>query len=1161
MSKFSASAPDAFQKTMFVQIAGHGKVWPLFLISRVEVVANSNIMLVRLSGTDFEGNFTEENFRGGQCYINFDLTTAGTIRVPSGYFYVKSITATAGIAPYDLEIWLPEPSQISHSVTITLDNDKEAACFFRMEEFFRACTTRPEWVTGLISREMYIENIVDFTDTVGQKLEYRGGISSVDGLTITHTYGGGAKGSSPSMPQPVGVGTELFFDSFVRWDRLFWRQNLVVLSKNTLGVRSYWIGDIINAYGTVDSQILSRINPTPPASLTNWDTLILGEEVFTILSKTGDPSISTGPSTWTNIEIPGDPPTGGSPVEILYGVTSDSIRKFRGLLKTPIGTFPELSLIYSHYQYQGYDGGNGERYAGYHTGLGKQTEVFVADLSDEPSSSMFSSFYVGYVDGITTGETVNSYTISVSSNLLRTNKKKEETATISNLKTARNSSTGLLSNYNQDFSQTDALEFEDVNITNIDAVDLLDDTPAAKTTNYRWVKFGDDFILPVRKPELTFTPPGNQSNFEYYVYGTQEKYNTIFSPQVYLNLFNFPNLVLYSPYMPTTRAIDSASAYQYEELCRQFLFIGKQDMESDIKSAYYSTRKNTLDEDVEVPRVLTASNQTGWLEDSDYRKYAISVTSLLEGYGRPVPVVVAEIVNPDENLTNCKNLFDELLLYVGYITRGGDLRFTVENAWFPTEDDNFPVTQRVLASPIEFLLQILTSTGTGTIENPGTNKGIYTIGNNTFEYSFDVLPKQRGFAIPLSAINIESFISVAQRYHRLGGTEATVLQTYLCNEYIDFQTDLREYIVEKILQPLFLGLVTDEDGKVKLVDLLGETTSIATIQASDLEVGSVPVVERDTTKLASQISYTGKTSFTDNWQGILTGSLDTLVGFTPTQSSYSYTVNVIGFGSQQGGFGDIYGSIQRNPITINLPSMAVTLTETGPISQDSNAFLRSRAARFIALYNSPIVILSLRVNSSQRLVVGESYNISMDGIPGEDGRASINTKALLVELTSNLKNGTQDCVFYISFDEFPFKDIRWAPYGEIKSVSSSTSFNVGTAVDPVVENWWPLKTVVDEADNIAVWNDKAFAEDDLVVLYDGNFVLKSTDGPVAVDSYNQNTGEIVLKSAWTASSSPITPSVGDIIGLFNYPTQSQHALKWAYMDRAPALAGPDLWIQ
>ena len=317
MSKFSASAPDAFQKTMFVQIAGHGKVWPLFQISRVEVVANSNIMLVRLSGTDFEGNFTEENFRGGQCYINFDLTTAGTVRVPSGYFYVKSIQSSDGIAPYNLEIWLPEPSAISALVTVTsLSNDQRSACFFRMEEFFRACTTRPEWVTGLISREMYIENIVDFTDTVGQELEYRGGISSIDGLTITHTYGGGTRGGGASLPQPPTFGPENFFDSFVRWDRLFWRAQVEVLRDQANGIDSYFIEDLIPIEGDAVVGIGGAEGPAGVA-LRNWDTLIFAEEVVQILDPSGNPDISTVTS-WDNIRIPGDLPTGSSATQLLY---------------------------------------------------------------------------------------------------------------------------------------------------------------------------------------------------------------------------------------------------------------------------------------------------------------------------------------------------------------------------------------------------------------------------------------------------------------------------------------------------------------------------------------------------------------------------------------------------------------------------------------------------------------------------------------------------------------------------------------------------------------------------------------------------------------------------------------------------------------------------
>lgn len=104
--------------------------------------------------------------------------------------------------------------------------------------------------------------------------------------------------------------------------------------------------------------------------------------------------------------------------------------------------------------------------------------------------------------------------------------------------------------------------------------------------------------------------------------------------------------------------------------------------------------------------------------------------------------------------------------------------------------------------PVDAVLQVLTSTGTG----------IYQDGVNTPGWNgpFDMLPSEFSLGIPLELINLESFKRVFRRISS---------PNFCRNLWTEIETDPLEWLSSSILEPLLLAIGTDGEGKVTLFDL------------------------------------------------------------------------------------------------------------------------------------------------------------------------------------------------------------------------------------------------------------------------------------------------------------------------------------------------------
>ncbi len=182
------------------------------------------------------------------------------------------------------------------------------------------------------------------------------------------------------------------------------------------------------------------------------------------------------------------------------------------------------------------------------------------------------------------------------------------------------------------------------------------------------------------------------------------------------------------------------------------------------------------------------------------------------------------------------------------------------NFFYETEDRNNYYLQ---ASVIDVILQILTSTGSGTadVDVPsGTYRQVAGING-----AWDLIPREFGLGIPLEEIDLDSFSRTLRK--RGGMQELTV-----SNIYMETGKDTpQKFLEEQILKPFFFALGTNAIGKVILVDVSDIVVGPGTITIPSLSFvrknGSRTRVTLtyDAADLSDSFTYMWKETFRSNW--------------------------------------------------------------------------------------------------------------------------------------------------------------------------------------------------------------------------------------------------------------------------------------------------------
>jgi hypothetical protein len=183
----------------------------------------------------------------------------------------------------------------------------------------------------------------------------------------------------------------------------------------------------------------------------------------------------------------------------------------------------------------------------------------------------------------------------------------------------------------------------------------------------------------------------------------------------------------------------------------------------------------------------------------------------------------------------------------------------------PSSIENTDRSNRYLqASVIDVILQILTSTGSGTADVDVPTATYRQIGG--INGVWDLIPREFGLGIGLEEIDLDSFNRVRRKR---GGMDQLVVS----NIYMEAGKDTpQKFLEEQILKPFFLALGTDSIGKIILVDVSDINVGVDTLNISpDLFVRKNGQRTRvslnyDATDLSDSFTFSWKEPFRNSWE-------------------------------------------------------------------------------------------------------------------------------------------------------------------------------------------------------------------------------------------------------------------------------------------------------
>ena len=135
------------------------------------------------------------------------------------------------------------------------------------------------------------------------------------------------------------------------------------------------------------------------------------------------------------------------------------------------------------------------------------------------------------------------------------------------------------------------------------------------------------------------------------------------------------------------------------------------------------------------------------------------------------------------------------------------------------EDGVGSISTYKVVHPIDVILQVLTSTGTGGFIVDSA-AGVYKASPG-YNGDWDLLPSEFGFGIPLDRIDLNSFARIFN-----GILRGSLLKN--CYVELGESEDLLKFLNDQILKPLFLCLASDSQGKIRLISLLDLKDSVST---------------------------------------------------------------------------------------------------------------------------------------------------------------------------------------------------------------------------------------------------------------------------------------------------------------------------------------------
>jgi hypothetical protein len=357
----------------------------------------------------------------------------------------------------------------------------------------------------------------------------------------------------------------------------------------------------------------------------------------------------------------------------------------------------------------------------------------------------------------------------------------------------------------------------------------------------------------------------------------------------------------------------------------------------------------------------------------------------------------------------------------------------------------------IQTSVIDVILQILTSTGSGTVDVDVLSATYKQIGG--LNGVWDLTPREFGLGISLEEIDFDSFNKVRQKR---GGMN----NLGISNIYMEAGKDTpQKFLEEQILKPFFLALGTDSIGKIILVDISDINIGVDTRSISpDL------FVRKNGNRTRVNLSYDAtdlSDSFTFNWKEPFRNSWE------DPYFSRSLTSSGISAGAQIRELADgtevvikskarLFQRIQASPIKYELKYAPFTGTDGADYQEN----IGLQALKYLKRFNRivPRAKFELFWDYNTSPDIGDVITFNLDAIPNKDGIIGDDTKTIVgkvIDIKIDRKAKTAEYTAILTDTSLAPIEIVWNLTAELEGPASSpltwelsiNQFCLGASVD------------------------------------------------------------------------------------------------------------------
>jgi hypothetical protein len=804
----------------------------------------------------------------------------------------------------------------------------------RLEDNWKFCSKVPDWIPlDAESRSRWIPIMSkEIEPSIGQNLDLRGGFGSVDGISI-----------------PMVLDTR--YQSNNRIQRIF-TEGAITYKYNNVPVGEIDVDNVIEKYLTTDEvliDVLDRGNPTPsrPDCAADYSTN------YPFLNPSG-----------TELALP-EPwfiDTEAIIAKIVTTVTSDingTLNRFnvtRGIDNTPKAGHSQYTVIFKGMPYP----------------IGQSCKLYEVDNLNLPFKQDWRVTYRGIVENIPLDEGLAAFNLELSSLTFTARVNVgviNQASTIERRKTPKreipdkqfyNSFIVSQSNVQDTFQwvKIGAIALPLVRIQDLDYLTALDDTDLATTYFDNWDLTQDNLDVKISSTFSSgFTDVGYKIGF-IDRYGTTRAVN---------QLYNSRDLVIYGP------------SNEYEVTVGNWFLIG-------LLSSPPITPINSPWGYYILDQLGDSAQHDNFIQLRNDRDIEIQTVGLNNLAGEERNFVTGYFSDNEPELIHlfqkfCKGYGEDDFppVYSRFFYKGSD------DSASDTDQPNYAFETSI----IDVILQVLTSTGSGSVE-VDTLRYRTVAGTNG---PWDLIPREMALGIPLEDIDLDSFVKVLQSR---GGMNALAVS----NIYIQSgKDDPQKFLEEQILKPFFLSIATNSSGKIILIDisdvLFGPETKAITSDKFAKKSGDKTRVtlSYEAEDLVDSFTYAWKEPSRSNWDDPYFNRTLTSSGVELTASQRSTLSGDRTYPIKSKA--RVFPRIQSSPIKFELnyaPSQGIGLDIVTSYREKVGA----TALLYLSRFNRIVPRASFELLWDQDSPdIGDTISFNLDPIPDKFGLVNNSSKILI----------------------------------------------------------------------------------------------------------------------------------------------------------------------